>query len=70
MPSPNEIYQNSDFTVRVIDPATDPVNKNADGSFKREPWRDSIVYEYLTGPVGKIGRCKTVEGFYACFGSK
>ena len=69
MPAPNKIYKSYDFTVRVIDPATDPANKNEDGSFKREPWGESVVYEYLTGPTGKIGRCKTVDGFHACFGT-
>lgn len=70
MPLPNEIYKSDDYVVRVIDPVTDPANRNSDGSYKRAPWADSIVYEYLSGPVGKIGRCKTVEGFHACFGSK
>ena len=67
MPFPNEIYNNNGFTIRVIDGRTDAANKNPDGSFKRDP-NGGFLYEYLTGPVGKLGRCKTLEGFIQCWG--
>ena len=36
-------------------------NINTDGTYKRS---GDVIYEYLQGPIGKIGHCKTLEGFY------
>lgn len=66
MPSPNEIFKGQGFTIRVIDGFTDPANKNADGSYKRSP-TGGVLYVYLSEPVGKLGRCKTLDGFRACW---
>ena len=67
-PKIGEIHKNHDFTVKVIDGWNDPKNKNTDGSYKRRPTETNVIYEYLSEPVGKIGRCHCPEGFYSCFG--
>jgi len=63
-PTPNTLFTTQGFIIEVINGFTDPRNKNADGTYKRVPDDTSIIYEYKTPPVGKIGRCKTLEGFY------
>lgn len=65
VPAPNTHFTAQGFTIEVIDGWTDPRNKNADGTYIREPDETSVIYVYKTGPVGKIGRCKTLNGFYA-----
>ena len=69
MPSPNEIYQNNGFTIRVIDGWTDKANKNADGTLKKTPNDGGVLYEYQSEPVGKIGQCIGVDGFERLWGS-
>lgn len=66
-PKPNETYSKNGFLIRVINGHTDPANMNSDGSYKKNPNYGGILYEYMIGPVGKIGRCKTLEGFIACW---
>jgi hypothetical protein len=62
-PTPGETFSGQGFEIRVID-INDFKNLNEDGTYKRS---SGIIYEYLTGPVGKIGRCKTIEGFHYCW---
>ena len=62
-PEIGSIWVTDDFKIQVID-RDDPKNIKPDGTYKRS---GKVIYEYLTGPVGKIGNCKTLEGFYACW---
>lgn len=62
-PEIGSIWVTDDFKIKVID-REDPKNIKQDGTYKRS---GKVIYEYLTGPVGKIGNCKTLEGFYACW---
>jgi len=62
-PSIGTIWNGQGFKIQVIH-KDDPKNINTDGSYKRS---GEVIYEYLTSPVGKIGNCKTLEGFYACW---
>tara|TARA_Y100000768_G_scaffold247914_2_gene188137 strand:+ start:1497 stop:1730 length:234 start_codon:yes stop_codon:yes gene_type:complete len=48
------------FTIQVIE-KENIKNINSDGSHKRS---GNVIYEYIQGPIGKIGHCKTLEGFY------
>ena len=52
-----------DFTIEVID-KNDKRNINADGTYKRS---GKVIYQYINGANNKIGHCKTLEGFYACW---
>ena len=63
-PDIGSIWNTPYFKIQVID-KQDPKNIKPDGSYKRS---GAVIYEYLTSPVGKIGHCKTIEGFYACWG--
>lgn len=56
-------WSSDDYLVRVID-AADYKNLNEDGTHKKS---GMVVYEYLSEPVGKIGSCQSVIGFYKCF---
>ena len=48
------------FIVQIID-KENIKNINTDGTYKRS---GDVIYEYIQGPIGKIGHCKTLEGFY------
>jgi hypothetical protein len=50
----------SGFTIQVIG-KENIKNINTDGSYKRS---GQVIYEYIQGPIGKIGHCKTMNGFY------
>lgn len=62
-PEIGSIWVTDDFKIKVID-REDSKNIKQDGTYKRS---GKVIYEYLTEPVGKIGNCKTLEGFYACW---
>ena len=62
-PKPGSIYEGQGFKIQIID-INDPKNINSDGTYKRS---GNVIYEYLTGPIGKIAHCKTLDGFYACW---
>ena len=62
-PEIGNIYVGQGFKIREID-INDPKNINSDGTYKRS---GKVIYEYLTGPIGKIGNCKTIGGFYNCW---
>ena len=62
-PEIGSIWETDDFKIQVIS-KEDPKNINSDGTYKRS---GKVIYEYLTEPVGKIGNCKTLEGFYLCW---
>lgn len=67
VPAPGDVFKANGFTIQVIDPWNDPRNKTKQGGYKREPDETSVIYEYKTGPIGKIGRCKTLKGFNTCW---
>ena len=49
------------FTIQVID-KENIKNINTDGTYKRS---GNVIYECIKGPnIGKIGHCKTLDGFY------
>lgn len=60
-PKPGSIYQGQGFKIQIID-INNPKNINPDGTYKRS---GNVIYEYLTAPIGKIGHCKSLNGFYA-----
>jgi len=62
-PEINSIWSSNDFKIQII-AKDDSRNKSPDGKYKRT---GKVIYEYLTGPIGKIGNCKTIEGFYQCW---
>lgn len=62
-PDIGSIWSGQGFKIQIIN-KDDCDNINRDGSYKRT---GMVVYRYLTGPVGKIGHCKTMEGFHACW---
>tara|TARA_Y100000389_G_scaffold75385_1_gene72034 strand:- start:3360 stop:3563 length:204 start_codon:yes stop_codon:yes gene_type:complete len=62
-PSIGTIWNGQGYKIQVIH-KDDPKNINTDRSYKRS---GKVIYEYLTSSVGKIGNCKTLEGFYACW---
>lgn len=61
IPLPGSIWNGQGFQIEVID-KNDKENIGKDGNYIRS---GRVVYKYLTEPVGKIGNCKTLEGFYA-----
>ena len=48
------------FIIQVID-KDDIKNINTDGSYKRS---GDVIYEYIQEPIGKIGNCRKLDGFY------
>lgn len=62
-PEIGSIWDGQDFKIQVIH-KDDPKNINTDGTYKRS---GAVIYEYLSQPYGKIGNCKTLEGFYDCW---
>lgn len=62
-PEIGSIWDGQGFKIQVIH-KDDPKNINTDGTYKRS---GDVIYEYLSQPYGKIGNCKTLEGFYACW---
>ena len=62
-PKPGSVYQGQGFKIQIID-INNPKNINSDGTYKKS---GNVIYEYLTRPIGKIGNCKTLAGFHACW---
>jgi len=48
------------FIIEVIE-KENIKNINSDGSYKKS---GQVIYEYIQGHIGKIGHCKTMDGFY------
>ena len=63
LPTTGQVFNGQGFQIRIID-KDDPKNIDKDGNYIRS---GLIIYEYLSKPYGKIGNCKTLEGFYACW---
>ena len=62
-PKIGSIWKGQGFKIQVID-INDPKNINPTGEYKKT---GDVIYEYLSGPVGKIANCKTLDGFHACW---
>lgn len=62
-PEIGTIYLGQGFKIQVID-INDSRNIASDGTYKKS---GNVIYEYLTRPIGKIGNCKTLAGFHACW---
>ena len=63
-PQIGSTFSKHEFTIEVIH-EDDKRNKDLNGNYIKEPYGNSILYVYLSDPVGKIGECKTVDGFNA-----
>lgn len=63
-PDIGSIWNGQGFQIIVIDKDSDE-NKHSDGSYIKSS--NGIIYKYLSGPKNKIGQCKTIKGFYACW---
>lgn len=61
MPKIGEIFSDGYYRIQIID-KEDFKNKDESGNYRRT---GKIIYEYLSHPIGKIGNCKTLEGFNA-----
>ena len=60
-PETGTFWHGQGFEIQVIG-INDAENIKADGSYKRS---GQVIYKYISQPVGKIGNCKTLKGFYA-----
>ena len=65
-PAIGSIWTGQGFNIQIID-KNDRKNINSYGGYKKS---GKVVYEYLTTPVGKIGNCKTLNGFYGCWSNE
>ena len=63
-PEVGTIWSGQGFKIKVIH-KDDPCNIDENGNYKRT---GQVIYQYLSNPNGKIGHCKKIEGFYACWG--
>ena len=60
-PDIRSFWHGQGFEIQVID-INDPENIDENGRYKRS---GQVIYKYISHPIGKIGNCKTLEGFYA-----
>ncbi len=63
-PTVDEVYHGQGFKIRIIN-KDDQRNIDISGNYRKS---GLIIYEYISEPLGKIGNCKTLKGFYACWG--
>ena len=63
-PEIGSIWNGRGSEIKVIEKDSEE-NKDSDGSYIKSS--NGIIYKYLSEPIGKIGQCKTIKGFYACW---